>query len=69
VLYAGRVLEDGAVADVLRKPRHPYTAALLSATPRLDRPAEALAPIPRLLSEELLAEARAYDAANVGAYR
>jgi peptide/nickel transport system ATP-binding protein len=33
VLYAGRVVEFGAVADVLRKPSHPYTQALLSALP------------------------------------
>ncbi|MEO8667019.1 MAG: ABC transporter ATP-binding protein [Bauldia sp.] len=69
VLYAGRVVEDGAAAAVLAGPRHAYTAALLSATPRLDRPADALSPLPRTLIETLLAEARAYDAANAGAYR
>jgi peptide/nickel transport system ATP-binding protein len=69
VLYGGRVVEEGAVEGVLASPRHAYTAALLSATPRLDRPAEALAPLPRALIETLLAEARAYDAANAGAYR
>jgi oligopeptide/dipeptide ABC transporter ATP-binding protein len=69
VLYAGRVVEDGATRDVLAAPRHPYTAALLKATPRLDRPAEALAPLPRSLIETLLAEAHAYDRANAGAYR
>ena len=69
VLYAGRVVEDGATREVLAAPRHPYTAALLKATPRLDRPAEALAPLPRSLIETLLAEAYAYDVANAGAYR
>lgn len=34
VLYAGRVVERGAAEQVLRAPRHPYTAALLAATPR-----------------------------------
>src|SRR6202011_5205022 len=34
VLHAGRVLEDGATADILARPRHPYTQALLAATPR-----------------------------------
>ena len=33
VLYAGRVVESGAVADVLGKPSHPYTQALLAALP------------------------------------
>jgi oligopeptide/dipeptide ABC transporter ATP-binding protein len=34
VLYAGRVVEHGPAADVLQAPRHPYTAALVAATPR-----------------------------------
>jgi oligopeptide/dipeptide ABC transporter ATP-binding protein len=33
VLYAGRVAEEGAVEDVFARPLHPYTAALLAATP------------------------------------
>jgi oligopeptide/dipeptide ABC transporter ATP-binding protein len=36
VLYAGRVVEEGPVADVLARPAHPYTAALLRAVPRLE---------------------------------
>ena len=39
VLYAGRVVEDGPVAAVLRAPRHPYPRGLLAAMPRLDAPA------------------------------
>lgn len=35
VMYAGRVIEVGAVADVLRAPRHPYTAGLMASIPRL----------------------------------
>ncbi len=35
VLYAGRVAEVGPTAEVLRVPRHPYTAGLVSALPRL----------------------------------
>jgi oligopeptide/dipeptide ABC transporter ATP-binding protein len=34
VLYAGRVVEHGTRAEVLRQPRHPYTRALLDALPR-----------------------------------
>ncbi len=33
VMYLGRVVEDGPVADVVARPAHPYTAALVSAVP------------------------------------
>jgi oligopeptide/dipeptide ABC transporter ATP-binding protein len=33
VMYAGQVVEMAGVDDVLRAPRHPYTAALLGAQP------------------------------------
>ncbi|MFL6116402.1 MAG: dipeptide ABC transporter ATP-binding protein, partial [Catenulispora sp.] len=36
VMYGGRVVEQGTVEQVLENPRHPYTAALLAAMPRLD---------------------------------
>jgi dipeptide transport system ATP-binding protein len=36
VMYLGRVVEQGASADVFSNPQHPYTQALLSATPAPD---------------------------------
>jgi oligopeptide/dipeptide ABC transporter ATP-binding protein len=33
VMYAGRVVEQGQVADVLRDPRNPYTRALIDSIP------------------------------------
>jgi peptide/nickel transport system ATP-binding protein len=65
VLHAGRVLEDGATADILAWPRHPYTRALLAATPRADRPADALRPVPPALIAELWAEAHRLDRLTV----
>ena len=44
VTYAGRVVEEGPVREVLLRPRHPYTAGLLRASPQLVR--QKLEPIP-----------------------
>ena len=33
VIYAGRVVEEGRVGDVLRRPRHPYTRVLMASVP------------------------------------
>jgi peptide/nickel transport system ATP-binding protein len=35
VMYAGRVVEQGTVDDVLERPQHPYTLGLLRSRPRL----------------------------------
>jgi peptide/nickel transport system ATP-binding protein len=40
VMYLGRTVETGPAADVLGRPRHPYTRALLSAVPVPDPAAE-----------------------------
>jgi peptide/nickel transport system ATP-binding protein len=37
VMYAGRIVEQGPAAEVLSRPRHPYTEGLLRAVPRLRR--------------------------------
>ena len=44
VMYMGRIIESGPVADVLLSPKHPYTAALCAAAPTLDGLAQAQAP-------------------------
>jgi peptide/nickel transport system ATP-binding protein len=37
VMYLGRVVECGSTEDVLESPRHPYTQALLSVVPEIER--------------------------------
>ena len=54
LLYAGRVMEQGAAAHMLLQPAHPYTRALLRATPRYDQPDETLRPVP----EDVIAACR-----------
>lgn len=41
VMYAGTIVEAGAVTEVLANPRHPYTQGLLAAVPKLDAPRDA----------------------------
>ena len=45
VMYAGRTVEHGSVYDVYERPRHPYTAGLLGAVPRVDGTAGRLHPV------------------------
>ena len=49
VMYAGRIVEHGALRAIFRRPRHPYTRALLASIPRPaveDAPRAKLAAIP-----------------------
>jgi peptide/nickel transport system ATP-binding protein len=39
VMRSGRIVEQGACADVLERPRDPYTRGLIAAVPRLSLPA------------------------------
>jgi oligopeptide/dipeptide ABC transporter ATP-binding protein len=36
VMYLGKLVEEGTVADIFERPLHPYTRALLSANPEID---------------------------------
>ena len=36
VMYAGKIVEDASAADLYARPAHPYSAGLLSSTPRID---------------------------------
>ena len=43
VMYAGRIVESAASADLFRTPRHPYTQALLASLPQNTEPGKPLA--------------------------
>ncbi|MFM2078985.1 MAG: hypothetical protein RJA49_2875, partial [Actinomycetota bacterium] len=46
VMYAGRLMETGAGAEVFVRPRHPYTAGLKDSDPPLDRRVDQLPALP-----------------------
>jgi peptide/nickel transport system ATP-binding protein len=62
VLFGGRVVEDTDAASLFSAPRHPYSAALLAATPRYDRPDESLLPVPAAVIEATQREIAAAEA-------
>ncbi len=37
VMYAGRLIEEGATRDIFSRPRHPYTTHLIASLPRIGR--------------------------------
>ncbi len=63
LLFGGRVVEEGRATDLLERPQHPYTRALIEACPRYDRPDAGLRPVP----EAVFAGLRAQFAANAQA--
>jgi oligopeptide transport system ATP-binding protein len=56
VMYLGRVVELGAMLDVLNSPKHPYTQALLSVVP---------VPNPRLRRKRIILEGDPPNAINI----
>ena len=46
VMYAGKVVESSDITTIFKKPKHPYTQALLESIPRLDVEKERLRIIP-----------------------
>jgi oligopeptide/dipeptide ABC transporter ATP-binding protein len=44
VMRSGRIVERGAIGDILATPRHEYTRSLLAATPRMDSPVKLMPP-------------------------
>lgn len=46
VMYAGKIVEQADIRNLLKNPLHPYTRTLMGASPRLDRDSEMLDSIP-----------------------
>jgi len=46
VMHGGRIIESADTETLINRPKHPYTASLVAATPRFDLPANTLHPIP-----------------------
>ncbi|MDN3272610.1 ABC transporter ATP-binding protein [Frankia sp. RB7] len=53
IMYAGRLIEEAATAEIFRNPLHPYTRHLISSLPRIgdDVPREGLAGSPPNLAD------------------
>ena len=51
VMYAGRIVEKGTVADVFNNMRHPYTEGLFNSLPNLKEQGEMLEPIKGLMPD------------------
>lgn len=61
VLFEGMVVEDTSVRDFFAAPRHPYSAALLAATPKYTDPLAGLNPVPDSILTATRAEVAALD--------
>lgn len=55
VLFGGKVLEDAEVEAFFDHPAHPYSAALLAATPKYTDPSHSLTPVPPQIIKDLQA--------------
>jgi oligopeptide/dipeptide ABC transporter ATP-binding protein len=51
VMYAGRIVEQGAVTTVFAQPLHPYTQGLIDSIPVLDQTKERLSIIPGVVPD------------------
>lgn len=62
VLYAGKVVEDARMHRFFMRPIHPYSAALLAATPTYTDPMGSLTPVPQDVIRAVEQEVQQHDA-------
>ena len=63
VLYGGLVVEDAPMREFFAAPKHPYSRALLSATPKYTDPGASLIPVPEAVIGQVQAQVDAADGA------
>ena len=51
IIYAGTLMEYGALREIFKSPQHPYTIGLFGSIPSLERKADRLRPIPGLMPD------------------
>ena len=61
VLYGGMVVEEARMRDFFQAPVHPYSRALLAATPKYTDPTASLTPVPETVIAGVQAELVAFD--------
>ena len=61
VLYAGKVVEEANMPRFFMRPIHPYSAALLAATPTYTDPTSGLTPVPQDVVDQVEREVMEHD--------
>ena len=63
VLYGGLVVEDAPMQEFFASPQHPYSRALLAATPKYTDPDASLIPVPEAVISAVQSQVAAADGA------
>ena len=53
IIYAGTLMEYGALREIFKSPQHPYTIGLFGSIPSLERKVDRLRPIPGLMPDPM----------------
>jgi peptide/nickel transport system ATP-binding protein len=61
VLYAGKVIEEARMSRFFQRPIHPYSRALLAATPTYTDPTGSLTPVPQAVIDGVTQDVAQHD--------